>query len=352
MAVSATATAPLLLAAGRRPAGVTPVWFMRQAGRYLPEYRAVRARHSLLEICAQPELAAEVTLQPVRRLGVDAAILYADILLPLIPMGLDLSFAAGEGPVITNPVRTPQDVTALRDVDVHHHLGAVLEAVRIVRGALSDRIALIGFAGAPFTVASYAIEGGSTRQFAQTKRFMYGAVEAWHRLLDRLVRTTAAYLTAQVAAGAQVVQVFDSWAGTLSADDYRRFVLPHQRALFELLSPLGVPTIHFGVGTGHLLDAMAAAGGDVIGLDWRTPLDEGWSTVGRDRAIQGNLDPAALLAPTPELQRQVREVLHQADGRPGHIFNLGHGILPDTPVDAVRAVVDLVHEETAGGARA
>ncbi|MEK6769293.1 MAG: uroporphyrinogen decarboxylase [Gemmatimonadota bacterium] len=352
MAVSGTATSPLLLAAARQPAGVTPVWFMRQAGRYLPEYRAIRSRHSLLEICAQPELAAEVTLQPVRRLGVDAAILYADILLPLVPMGLELAFASGEGPVIGNPVRTPGDVAALREVDVQEGLGAVLEAVRLVRGELDGRVALIGFAGAPFTVACYAIEGGSTRQFALTKRLMYGASEAWHQLMVRLVRVTSAYLAAQVEAGAQVVQVFDSWAGALSADDYRRFVLPHQRALFASLHQLGVPTIHFGVGTGHLLELLREAGGDVIGLDWRTPLDEGWRRVGMDRAVQGNLDPTALFAPPRELTRQVRAVLRRAAGRPGHVFNLGHGILPGTPVDAVRAVVDLVHGATAGGASA
>ncbi len=347
MAVSGAVTAPLLLAATRRPAGVTPVWFMRQAGRYLPEYRAIRARYGLLDICARPELAAEVTLQPVRRLGVDAAILFADILLPLVPMGLELAFAAGEGPVIGNPVRTPADVAALRDVDVADGLGTVLEAVRLVRAELDARVALVGFAGAPFTVASYAIEGGSSRHFVETKRLMYGAREAWDQLMKRLVRVTSAYLAAQVTAGAQVLQVFDSWAGALSADDYRRFVLPHSRELFAALRPLGVPTIHFGVGTAHLLELQREAGGDVIGLDWRTPLDEGWRRVGADRAVQGNLDPTALFAPLPELRRQVRVVLGQAAGRPGHVFNLGHGILPGTPVDAVRAVADLVHETTA-----
>jgi uroporphyrinogen decarboxylase len=344
---SAPADAPVLKAARGERAGVTPVWFMRQAGRYLPEYRAIRARHSLLEICGQPELAAEVTLQPVRRFGVDAAIIFADILLPLMPMGFDLTFAAGEGPVIANPVRTERDVERLADVDVQEALGSILAAVRLVRAELPGRVALIGFAGAPFTVASYAIEGGSSRHFVETKRFMYGAPDAWHGLMDRLRRVTATYLAAQVEAGAQMVQVFDSWVGTLNAEDYRRFVLPHQRALFTVLRTLGVPVIHFGLGTGHLLELLREAGGDVIGLDWRTPLDEGWRRVGEDRGIQGNLDPAALFAPLPELQRQVDDVLRRAVGRPGHIFNLGHGILPGTPVEHVRAVVDWVHERTA-----
>ncbi|HWP37024.1 MAG TPA: uroporphyrinogen decarboxylase [Gemmatimonadales bacterium] len=348
MAVTAAlADAPVLKAARGERAGFTPVWFMRQAGRYLPEYRAIRARHSLLEICAEPELAAEVTLQPVRRFGVDAAIIYADILLPIVPMGLDLSFAAGEGPVIANPVRTGNDVERLADVEVEDALGSVLGALRIVRAELPASVALIGFAGAPFTVASYAIEGGSTRQFVETKRFMYGAPEAWHKLMGRIQRVTAAYLAAQVEAGAQMLQVFDSWAGALAADDYRRFVLPHQRALFSALRPLGVPVVHFGVGTGHLLEVLCEAGGDVIGLDWRTPLDEGWRRVGEHRGIQGNLDPAALFAPRSELQRRVDDILRRAAGRPGHIFNLGHGMLPATPTEHVQAVVDLVHEGTA-----
>jgi uroporphyrinogen decarboxylase len=347
--VSAATVAPLLRAAACRPAGVTPVWFMRQAGRYLPEYRAVRERHTLLEICARPALAAEVTLQPLRRLGVDAAILFADILLPLVPMGLDLTFAAGEGPHIANPVRTAADLARLRDVDVPTDLAAVLEAARLVRRELDGRVPLIGFAGGPFTVASYAIEGGSTRAFARTRQVMRGAGDVWRELLERLTRLTVAYLAAQVEAGAQLVQVFDSWAGALSVAEYRQFVLPHQRALFAALAKLGVPTIHFGVGTDHLLELLREAGGDVIGLDWRTPLDAGWRRLGADRAVQGNLDPAALMAPRPELERQVRDVLRRAAGRPGHIFNLGHGIRPGTPVDAVRAVVDIVHETTAAG---
>lgn len=337
-------TAPLLLAAARRPAATTPVWFMRQAGRYLPEYQAVRRRHTLLEICARPELAAEVTLQPVRRLGVDAAILYADILLPLVPLGFELSFVSGEGPHIANPLRSAERVAVLPAVDPEESLAPVLETLRLVRGALDDRVALIGFAGAPFTVASYAIEGGPSRVFARTRAFMREAPGAWHQLMGHLAGVTERYLAAQAAAGAQALQLFDSWAGTLSVEEYRAFVLPHQRRLFRSLARLGVPLVHFAVGAGHLLELLAEAGGDVIGLDWRTPLDEGWRRVGLDRAIQGNLDPDALFASRRVLEAQVRDVMRHAAGRPGHIFNLGHGIRPGTPVDAVRAVVDLVHE--------
>lgn len=345
--MTATNTAPAFLAAAHRePAAHTPVWFMRQAGRYLPEYRAVRAHHTLLEICATPELAAEVTLQPVRRLGVDAAILFADILLPLVPMGLELSFVEGEGPVIANPVRDAAAVARLADVDVRDALAPVLETVRLVRQSLDDQVPLIGFAGAPFTAACYAVEGGSTRQFVEAKRLMFGAPDVWEALMNRLTVLLGDYLTAQVEAGAQALQVFDSWAGALSPDDYRRYVLPYSRRLFARLEPLGVPLVHFGVETATLLELMRDAGGDVIGLDWRVPLDEGWAWIGSDRAVQGNLDPVALFAPRPELERRVRDVLSRAAGRPGHIFNLGHGVLPGTPVDNVRAVVDLVHEVT------
>ena len=348
MALTAASTErPFLAAARREPAAHTPVWFMRQAGRYMPEYRAIRERHSLLDICANPELAAEVTLQPVRRLGVDAAILFADILLPLVPMGLELAFAEGEGPVIRTPVRSRADVVRLANVDVRDGLAPVLEAVRLLHRELPADVPLIGFAGAPFTVACYAIEGGSSRHFVAAKSLMYREPETWHALLDRLVQVLGDYLTAQVEAGAQALQVFDSWVGALSPDDYRRYVLPHSRRLFARLRPLGVPTIHFGVETTTLLEIMRDAGGDVIGLDWRVPLDEGWVWIGEDRAIQGNLDPVALFAPRAELEARVRDVLRRAAGRPGHIFNLGHGILPGTPVDNVRAVVDLVHEITA-----
>ena len=344
--MTVTQTAAFLAAARREPTSHTPVWFMRQAGRYLPEYRAIRERHSLLEICAQPDLAAEVTLQPVRRLGVDAAILFADILLPLVPMGLALGFQQGEGPVIGNPVRTAGDVERLRPVDVTEALAPVLETVRLVREALGDAVPLIGFAGAPFTVACYAIEGGSSRHFVEAKRLMYGAPALWNALMDRLVTVLGDYLVAQVGAGAQALQVFDSWAGALSPDDYRRYVLPYSRRLFERLRTLGVPSIHFGVDTATLLELMREAGGDVIGLDWRVPLDEAWAWIGEDHAVQGNLDPAALFAPRSEVETRVLDILARAGGRPGHIFNLGHGVLPGTPVDRVRAVVDLVHEQT------
>lgn len=341
------AGAPFLLAARGAPSGVTPVWFMRQAGRYMAEYRAIRAHHTLLEICAQPALAAEVTMQPVHRLGVDAAILFADILLPLVPMGLQLEFIAGEGPAIRNPVRTSADVSVLRPVDPTTDLGPVLETIRLVRKELSPNVPLIGFAGAPFTVATYAIEGGPSRHLLESKRMMYGMPELWHSLLKRLTVAVGDFLAAQVAAGAQAVQVFDSWVGQLSEGDYRTFVLPHSRALLQRLAGLGVPRIHFGVGADHLLETMAEAGGDVMGLDWRTPLDAGWSRLGPARAVQGNLDPVALFAPLPELRQRVIDILDRAAGRPGHIFNLGHGILPTTPVDQVRAVVDIVHDYSA-----
>jgi uroporphyrinogen decarboxylase len=317
---------------------------MRQAGRYMAEYRAIRARHTILEICSRPEVAAEVTMQPVRALGVDAAILFADILLPLAPMGLKLEFASGEGPVIHNPVRSSSDVAALRPVDARDSLGPVLEAVRLVRRELDGRVPLIGFGGAPFTLASYAVEGRGSRHYVRTKRLMYSDPETWHALLGKLTQVMAGYLAEQARAGAQALQLFDSWVGCLSPEDYRAFVLPHSRALLQSLHGLGVPVIHFGTGTATLLEAMREAGGDVIGLDWRIPLDEGWRRAGHDRAVQGNLDPVALFAPRPALERQVRSVLERAAGRPGHIFNLGHGILPETPVDQVRAVVDMVHE--------
>jgi uroporphyrinogen decarboxylase len=326
------------------PVDRTPVWFMRQAGRYMAEYRAIRARHSLLEICSQPELAAQVTLQPVRAIGVDAAILFADILLPLIPMGIDLEFAAGEGPVIHNPIRAPADVAALRPVEARESLGHVLEAVRLVRRELDGKIPLIGFAGAPFTLACYLIEGGSSRTFLRTKHLMYGDPATWHALMGKLAQVIAGYLAAQVQAGAQAIQLFDSWAGALSPDDYSEYALPHSRQVLGNLT--SVPVIHFGTGTANLLSGMKQAGGDVIGLDWRTPLDWGWRQVGAGSAVQGNLDPAALFAPRPELERRVRRVLEQAGSRPGHIFNLGHGILPETPVENVKAVVEMVHEYT------
>ncbi len=321
----------------------TPIWFMRQAGRYLPEYRAVRAKASLLEICHDPSLATEVTLQPVRRFAIDAAIIFADILLPFEPLGLGLSFQAGEGPVIAKPIRTEEDVADLPDINAEADLGHILEALRLVRAELSDDIALIGFAGAPFTLASYAIEGGSSRNFVKTKQLMYRYPEVWNELLGRLAAIIGTYLAAQVRAGADVVQLFDSWVGALSPADYRRFVLPHSTRALELAGGAGAPTIHFGTGTTTLLEDMAGAGSDVIGVDWRIPLDEAWR-IFPDRAIQGNLDPTLLFAGERAIRTQVAEILRQAGGRPGHIFNLGHGILPETPIANVQAMVDAVHE--------
>jgi uroporphyrinogen decarboxylase len=327
----------------RQPVDATPVWFMRQAGRYMPEYRAIREKYSLLEICYEPELAAEVTLQPVRAFGVDAAILFADILLPAIPLGVGLEFAKGEGPVLQNPVRTMEDIQALRPVDAEADLGYVMEAIRILRGELRET-PLIGFCGAPFTVASYIIEGGSTREFLNTKKMMYSTPEVFHTLMTRLSDVMADYLAAQIRAGAQAVQIFDSWVGALSPWDYETFVLPYSQKVLAAAKNAGVPGIHFGTNTTTLLPLMKRAGGDVIGLDWRIPLDDGWTMLGEEVAVQGNLDPAALFAPLPELRTRVQDVLRRANGRPGHIFNLGHGILQHTPVDNVKAVVDMVHE--------
>jgi uroporphyrinogen decarboxylase len=331
-----------LRACRREPVDVTPVWFMRQAGRYMPEYRAIRDKHSLLEICYQPELAAEVTLQPVRALGVDAAILFADILLPAIPLGVGLEFSKGEGPILQNPVRSLQDVQRLRPVDPEADLGYVLQAIRILRGELGQT-PLIGFCGAPFTVASYLIEGGSTREFLKTKQMMYSDPQTWHALMEKLAGVLADYITAQVRAGAQAVQIFDSWVGALSPQDYIDFVQPYSQRVLQAAQATGVPVIHFGTGASTLLPAMKAAGGSVLGLDWRLPLDEGRKLLGQDVAIQGNLDPAVLFAPRAEIQKRVEDILCRVAGQPGHIFNLGHGILQHTPVENVRAVVDMVH---------
>jgi uroporphyrinogen decarboxylase len=322
-----------LRACQRLPTDATPVWFMRQAGRYMPEYRAIREKHSLLEIVRRPALAAEVTLQPVERLGVDAAILFADILLPIVPLGFDLEFAKGEGPLIHNPVRQLEDVNRMRLLQPETDLGEVLETIRLVRAELGRRVPLIGFAGAPFTVASYLVEGKASRDYRRTKTLMYAQPQVWHALMERLADALAAYLVAQVRAGAQAVQLFDSWVGALNPQDYLRYALPYSQRVLAAAQACGVPVIHFGTGTATLLEWMQQAGGTVIGLDWRIPLDQGWDRLGEATPVQGNL-----------LREHVREVLRQAAGRPGHIFNLGHGILPETPVEHVRAVVALVHE--------
>lgn len=333
----------LLRAARRDETPRTPVWLMRQAGRYLPEYRALRARHGFLELCHNPAAAAEVTLQPVERLGVDGAILFADILLLAEPLGVGLEFARGEGPVIHRPVRTAAEVERLPAIDVEAAVPFVFETARIVSRALAGRVPLIGFAGAPFTVASYLVEGGPSRDYLHTKRLMYESPEAWHRLMALLADATARYLNGQIAAGAQLVQLFDSWVGVLGPEDYRTFVLRHVAAIVKALTP-GVPVIHFGTGAAALLPLMREAGGDVIGLDWRVDLDVAWAAVGHDVAVQGNLDPAVLLARPAFIKERVRDVLARADRRPGHIFNLGHGVLQQTPVAHVRALVDMVHE--------
>jgi uroporphyrinogen decarboxylase len=332
-----------LRACRREPVDATPVWFMRQAGRYMAEYRAIREKYSLIEICQHPEIAAEVTMQPVRALGVDAAILFADILLPVIPLGLGLEFAKGEGPVIASPVRTLEDVRSMKPFDPEADLGYVMDAIRILRGTLGN-VPLIGFCGAPFTVASYIIEGGASREFLKTKTMMYSAPELFHSLMKKLVGVLSDYLVAQIRAGAQAVQVFDSWVGALSPQDYEMFVLPYSQRVLSAAAAMNVPVIHFGTNTTTLLPLMKRAGGTVLGLDWRLPLDDGWKIIGHDRAVQGNLDPAILFAPLPEIKERALDILRRAEGRHGHIFNLGHGILQNTPVDNVKAVVDIVHE--------
>lgn len=308
----------------------------------MQEYQAVRRKHSILEVCKSPELAAQVTLQPIDRFPLDAAIIFADILLPLEPMGIPFSFEEGEGPVIHKPVRDRAAIECLRVTD-GDELRFVYEAIRQARQALAGRVPLIGFAGAPFTLASYAIEGGSSRNYVPTKQLMYQDPGSWHLLMDKLARMVTGYLRRQIQAGAQAIQVFDSWVGCLSPNDYAEYVLPHMQVIFEGLMREGVPMIHFGTGTGALLGYQRKAGGDVIGVDWRIHLDEAWAKVGHDVAVQGNLDPVVLFAPRHEIERRVEDILRRAAGRPGHIFNLGHGILPNTPVEAVAAAVDMVH---------
>ncbi len=332
-----------LKACRREPVDCTPVWFMRQAGRYMKEYQAVRAKYSILEVCKTPELAAQVTLQPIDRFPLDAAIIFADILLPLEPLGIKLEFAEGEGPVIHNPVRDRAAVDRLKAVE-GEELRFVEEAIRQARAALADRVPLIGFAGAPFTLASYMIEGGGSRNYIKTKQLMYGEPETWHRLMDKLARVVTSYLRRQIRAGAQAVQLFDSWVGCLSPTDYTEYVLPHVQRIFEGLKAERVPLIHFGTGTAALLTLMRKAGGDVIGVDWRVHLDEAWEGIGYDVAVQGNLDPVVLFAPLKEIERRVEDILRRVGGRPGHIFNLGHGILPQTPVDHVAATAEYVHK--------
>jgi uroporphyrinogen decarboxylase len=336
---------PLLTRACRRePVERTPAWFMRQAGRSLPEYRELRKRHSLFDVCRRPELCAEVTLQPVRAHGVDAAVLFADIMLPVLGMGIDVELVESLGPVVSRPVESLADVKRLRVPEPEEAVPFVLETIRLVREELGANEAVIGFAGGPFTVAGYLIEGKPTREFAKTKACMYGRPEVWHGLMDKLADTFARYLSAQVRAGADVVQLFDSWVGALSADDYREFAVPYSERVLAAVD--GVPTIHFGTGTLHLLGDLASAGGDVIGLDWRIPIERGWQLVGADRGVQGNLDPALLLGPWERVETATVGILDAVAGRRGHVFNLGHGVLPDTDPAALRRLAELVHERT------
>jgi uroporphyrinogen decarboxylase len=320
---------------------------MRQAGRVLPEYRRVRERYSLLEVCKQPELCAEVTIQPVRRLGVDAAVMFADIMLPLMGIGVGIELVENVGPVIAHPVRTMDDLSALRPIEPEQDVPFVMEAVRIVRRELGERTPLIGFCGAPFTLASYLVEGKPSREFSRTKAIMYGAPELWHALMSRLTDIMITYLKAKVNAGVNALQLFDSWVGCLSPQDYEQYVRPYSQRILQTARSWGLPLIHFGTGTATLLDYMKDDGGTVIGVDWRIPLDVAWHKVGHQLGIQGNLDPASLLAPVEVMQTRALDVLRRAGGRPGHIFNLGHGILPDTPLDNLIRLVDFVHEQGA-----
>ena len=335
---------PLLVRAARRePVERTPVWFMRQAGRSLPEYRELRKRYGLFEVCRQPELCAEVTLQPVRAHGVDAAVMFADIMLPVLGMGVDVDLVENVGPVVAQPIRTTADVERLIVPEPEESVRFVLEAVRLVRETLGPDQAVIGFAGGPFTVAGYLIEGRPSRDFAHTKACMYGEPAVWQGLMDKLAATFAAYVAGCVRAGADVIQLFDSWAGALSVADYREFAAPYSE---QVLAAVDVPTINFATGDAHLLEERAAVGGDVIGIDWRVPLDIAWEQVGHDRGIQGNLDGAVLLGPWERVAAGAEDVLARADGRPGHIFNLGHGVLPDSDPADLRRLVELVHEGT------
>jgi uroporphyrinogen decarboxylase len=327
----------------RRPTDVRPVWFMRQAGRYLKPYREIRAKHSILEICKRPDLASAVTLQPVEILDVDAAIIFADLLLPVEPMGLKLEFRAGEGPHIDNPVRDSNDVDSL-SISNTDELGYVGESIQLVTRALAGKVPVIGFTGAPFTLASYMIEGGASRNYLHTKRLMYSDETLWRRLMGKIVDVLGPFAIMQVASGARAIQVFDSWVGALSPDDYVRYVAPYSRALIERIRSTGVPVIHFGTGASGFFRELHAAGGDVMGVDWRVNIDQAWMDISYRSAVQGNLDPVALFAPLPELKAKIHELLKRTGTRPGHIFNLGHGILPETPVENVKAAVQIVRD--------
>ncbi len=332
-----------LKACRRGPVEYTPVWLMRQAGRYMKEYMAIREQHTFLEMCKTPELACEVTLQPIKAFDLDAAIIFADILLPLEGMGIKLEFAKNEGPLIRNPVRNRKDIDAVRIIKPEEDVPYLLKAIRMVKSELNGRVPLIGFSGAPFTLASYIIEGEGSRNYIHTKSLMYGDAGAWKALMEKISDVITVYLKAQINAGAQAVQLFDSWVGCLGPDDYREFALPYTKKVIDSIKNT-VPVINFGTNTGTYLGLVKKTGGDVIGVDWRVRLDDAWKTIGYDKAIQGNLDPVLLFAPRDVIRRRVKEILDMAEGRPGHIFNLGHGIIVGTPVDNVRAVIDSVHE--------
>ena len=341
-------TSPFLRACRGLPTDRTPVWLLRQAGRYQPEYRAVREKHSMLEVIRTPELAAQVTLMPIEAFGLDAAIVFSDILPPLVGMGLELDFVKGDGPTIGNPISSTRDVDLLGTPPAEETMAGTLGAIALVRRELESRdVPVIGFAGAPFTLASYAVEGGTSKDFSRTKAFMLSEPAAWKRLLGKLVTVQADYLLAQAKAGAQALQVFDSWAGrALGREDYLRYVAPHNHELFARVAAAGVPVVNFSLGVSSYLEEATACGGDVVGLDWALPLDEAWERVGLERPVQGNLDPASLLAPWRELEFRIDDVLERAGGRPGHIFNVGHGLVPQTPVENVRRLVEHVREKT------
>jgi uroporphyrinogen decarboxylase len=338
---------PFLMACRRKRVPYTPVWLMRQAGRYQKEYRALRKKYSFLEMCKTPELAARVTLLPVEQLKVDAAIIFADILLPLEPMGIDFEFAKDEGPVFRQPIREMKQIDALRIIEPEEDMPFLMEAIRTVRRELQGKIPLIGFSGAPFTLASYVIEGGHSKNYILTKGMMYQDRAAWHGLMEKLAEVLIRYLNSQVRAGAQALQLFDSWVGCLSPQDYEEYVLPYSKKVIDNVDK-SVPFIHFATSSSTLLEGMKRAGGDVIGLDWRVDLREAWGRVGHDVAVQGNLDPVILFGPVERIEKEVKRILERAEGRPGHIFNLGHGILPNTPVDNVVRLVDAVHEYSSG----
>ncbi|MEW6087512.1 MAG: uroporphyrinogen decarboxylase [bacterium] len=322
----------------------TPVWFMRQAGRYMEEYRKIRENYSFIEMCKNPEIACEVTLQPVRKIPLDAAIIFADILLPLEGMGIDFYFGRNEGPVIKNPINTKSDIEKIRIIEPEKDVAYLLKAIKLVKKELDGKIPLIGFSGAPFTLASYMIEGGHSRDYLKTKIMMYNEPVSWHKMMDKLSEIIIIYLSAQIESGVDLIQLFDSWIGCLSENDYEKFVMPYSEKIFKAVKKQNVPAIHFGTGTSHLLELMKKAGGDVLGIDWRINLDEAWQKLGKDTAVQGNLDPSVLFARPSEIKKRVKQILNFADNRPGHIFNLGHGILQGTPVENVILLANTVHE--------